>query len=224
MSVIKLLIQLILSIPFIIVFLGALLFIPANSLDWSEGWIFIFQLVAYIGFTYFYFIFKDPETLQKRGCLSSSSSTDVIFLIAFGIDFLILLILPGFDYQYDWSQLPEILKWIGFLGLFLSYVIVFLVMRENSFASKGLMIHKEQEVITSGPYSVVRHPMYVGFIIMSFCIPLALGSLIAILPALLNPIFLARRIRNEEKMLITALSGYLEYMEKVPYRLIPKIW
>ncbi|MFW9993677.1 MAG: methyltransferase family protein [Candidatus Odinarchaeota archaeon] len=211
------------AIPFVAIFIGALLFIPANTFEWLEGWLYVLLLVLYVLAVFIYFMIKDPSTLEKRSKLSGST-TDKIFLTLFGIDFFLLIILPGFDFQYSWSPLPFAVEAIGFLGLVLSYIIIFLVMRENSFASKGLVIHKDQEVISTGPYAVVRHPMYVGFTIMSFSIPLALGSLVSLLPALFAPFFLAFRILSEEEMLKKELPDYTEYMKKVPYRLIPKIW
>ncbi len=223
MSALKLSFQFLFSVPFLVLILGALLFLPANSVSWVEGWVFIVLMIGYVGLTYLYFIIKDPSTLQNRSKLSTSGK-DSFFLALFGIDFFLLLILPGFDYQYQWSQLPDPAKLIGFLGVCFSFIIIFFVMRENSFASKGVKIHEEQEVITTGPYAIVRHPMYVGFTIMSFFIPIALGSFISLLPAIFCPFFLAMRIRSEEELLKSQLAGYREYMEKVPYRLIPKIW
>ncbi|MHA2296107.1 MAG: methyltransferase family protein [Candidatus Hodarchaeales archaeon] len=223
MSTVKLTIQMIFSIPFIVLFIGVLLFIPANTTNWLEGWLFNLSLALYVLVVFVYFMIKDPSTLERRSKLSGST-TDKIFLTFFGIDFLLIIVLPGFDYQFQWSPLPPLIVVLGFLGLILSYIIIFLVMRENSFASKGLTIHEGQEVITTGPYAIVRHPMYVGFTIMAICIPLALGSLVSLFPALLAPFFLAFRIRNEEEMLKKELQGYTEYMKKVRYRLIPKIW
>ncbi|MFX1254887.1 MAG: methyltransferase family protein [Promethearchaeota archaeon] len=244
MSTVKLFISMLFAIPFVALFLGVLIFIPANTIEWLEGWLYIIQIVLYVLIVFIYFMIKDPDTLLRRGKISGSA-TDKIFLTLFGIDFFLLLILPGFDFQYRWSPLQFTIemvsflgfnfqyKWspvvsaievIGFLGLTLSYIIVFLVMRINSFASKGVTIHDEQEVITTGPYAIVRHPMYVGFTLMSLSIPLALGSLISLVPALLVPFFIAFRIRYEEELLKEELKGYKEYMEKVRYRLIPKIW
>lgn len=103
-------------------------------------------------------------------------------------------------------------------------LILFFVMRENSFASKGLRIHEDQKVITTGPYALVRHPMYMGGIIMSIGIPLTLGSLISLIPVLFVLFIYAVRIRKEEQMLLRDLKGYDEYRQKVKYKIIPKIW
>ena len=213
----------ILSIPFVIVFLGVLLFLPAGNLDWINGWMFIASLVIYLLLNFIYFIIKDPSTLEKRSKLSTEKG-DNFSLALIGILFLALLLLPAFDYRFSWSQLPFFLSCIGLALLIVSYLILFFVMRENSFASKGLRIHEDQTVITTGPYKLVRHPLYMGGIIMSISVPLTLGSLTGLIPVLFFPFIYAVRIRKEEQMLLRELKGYDEYRQKVKYRLIPKIW
>jgi protein-S-isoprenylcysteine O-methyltransferase Ste14 len=223
MKRLKLIIAFILSIPFLIVFLGALLFIPAGNFYWINGWMLIASLVTYLLLNFIYFIIKDPSTLEKRSKLSTEKG-DIIHLTLIGILFLTLLLLPTLDFRFNWSQLPFFLSFVGLVGLIISYLILFFVMRENSFASKGLMIHNNQEVITTGPYALVRHPMYIGSIIMSISIPLTLGSLIGLIPAIFVPFIFALRIRHEEEMLLRELKGYDQYQQKVKYRLFPKIW
>ncbi|MFX0084696.1 MAG: methyltransferase family protein [Candidatus Hodarchaeota archaeon] len=223
MSNVIIFIQMILAIPFIFIFAGILLFIPAGVIDWVEGWIFILLLVVYYVTMTIYFIINDPSTLIKRKKLSASKF-DNIFLVIFGILFFPLIVLPGFDYNYQWTQLPGLIKIIGFLGIVFSYLINFWVMKVNSYASKGLIMHKNHLVITIGPYGIVRHPMYVSFILLAFSTPIALGSLISLILAVPIPFLLAFRIHYEEKMLKKELIEYLEYTKEVPYRLIPKIW
>jgi protein-S-isoprenylcysteine O-methyltransferase Ste14 len=223
MKRLKLIIAFILSIPFLIVFLGVLLFLPAGNFYWINGWMLIASLVIYLLFNFIYFFIKDPSTLEKRSKILTEKG-DIIYLTLIGILFLALLLLPTVDFRFNWSQLPFFLSFIGLAGLIISYLILFIVMRENSFASKGLMIHKNQQVITTGPYALIRHPMYLGAIIMSISIPLTLGSLIGLIPATFVPFIFALRIRNEEKMLLRELTGYDEYQQKVKYKLFPKIW
>jgi protein-S-isoprenylcysteine O-methyltransferase Ste14 len=211
------------SIPFVVGFLGVVLFLPAGNYYWINGWIFIGSMVFYILLVFIYFIIKDPETLEKRSKLTTEKG-DPFFFVVIGIIFLVILLLPPLDYRYSWTQLPLFISWIGFTGLILSYFIILLVMRENSFASKGLMIHEGQKVITTGPYSIIRHPMYSSTIIMTICIPLTLGSLVSILPTFFIPFLLANRIKKEEKMLVKKLEGYEDYQNNVKYKLIPKLW
>jgi protein-S-isoprenylcysteine O-methyltransferase Ste14 len=211
------------SIPFLVAFLGALLFLPAGNFYWINGWMLIASLVIYLIFNFIYFIIKDPSTLEKRSKLSTEKG-DIIHIVLIGILFLALLLLPPLDYRLKWSQIPFFLSCIGLAGLLTSYMIIFFVMRENSFASKGLMIHENQEVITTGPYALVRHPMYISAIIMSISIPITLGSLIGLIPSIFVPFIFVVRIRKEEEMLLRGLKGYDEYRQKVKYKLIPKIW
>jgi len=165
MSSAKIVIQVILSILFVLVFVGLLLFIPAGTIEWLEGWIYILLLLIFVVSYYTYFMIKNPSTLEQREKLSSSFE-DKITLIIIGILFVSLLVLPALDFQFQWFQLPTIIKVIGNLGVALSYIIIFLVMKENPFASKGLTIHEDQTVITTGPYAVVRHPIYTSLSII----------------------------------------------------------
>lgn len=223
MNRIKLFISLILSIPFIVLLMGLLLFLPAGNLKWINGWIFIASLVIYMLITFVYFIIKDPATLQKRSKLNTEKA-DIIFFLLISIVFLSLILIPAFDYRYGWSRITFYISLIGICGLIISYLILFLVMRENSFASKGLMIHENHVITDTGPYALVRHPMYLAFIIMSFSIPLTLGSLAGIIPAISVPFITAFRILKEEELLLDKLEGYDNYRKKVKYRLIPMIW
>ena len=223
MSSVKLVLQVVLSIPLVLVFAGLLLFIPAGSIEWLEGWVYLFLLLIFILSYYSYFMIKNPSTLETREKLSSSFA-DRISLLIIGVLFVSMLIIPALDYQFQWSQLPPIIKLIGNLGLLLSYIIIFLVMKENPFASKGLTIHEDQTIISTGPYAVVRHPMYTSLSIMFLSIPLALGSLITLLLGIISIFILITRISNEEKMLLKEFKEYDEYIKKVHYRLIPRIW
>lgn len=211
------------SIVFVVAFLGVLLLLPAGDLNWLNGWMLIASLVFYLLLVFIYFLVKDPATLVKRSKLSTEGG-DFLILGLMGLIFLALHLLPAFDYRFGWSRLPLFVSWIGFAGLIIALLLIFYVMRENSFASKGLLIHEDQKVISTGPYSLVRHPMYSAAIIMSFSIPITLGSLVGIIPAIFIPLILARRIRKEEKMLLQELDGYPEYQQKVKYRLVPKLW
>lgn len=223
MKILKLIITMLFSIPFVIAFLGALLFLPAGDFYWINGWMLIASMVFYLLLEFIYFMIKDPSTLEKRSKLSSDKG-DNLYLTVIGFIFLALLLLPTLDYRFNWSQLPFFVSWIGFTGLIISYLIIFFVMRENSFASKGVMIHEDQKVIDTGPYGLVRHPMYIGALIMSISIPVTLGSLISIIPAIFIPVIFALRIRKEEELLLRELPGYDAYRQKVKYKLIPKVW
>jgi protein-S-isoprenylcysteine O-methyltransferase Ste14 len=138
--------------------------------------------------------------------------------------FIGLFIVPGLDYRFHWSAVPAVVSWVseGFVAL--GFFIVFLVFRENSYTSAIIEVSDEQRVITSGPYSVVRHPMYAGASLLLLFAPLALGSWVALLCPLPLILVVAVRLIEEEKYLMANLSGYEAYRQKVRYRLIPFIW
>jgi protein-S-isoprenylcysteine O-methyltransferase Ste14 len=226
---IKILLLMIFYTPIVLIIFGALILVPANDFAWLEGWMFIILFVTYIMLYMLYSLIKDPELLMKRGKYTTDDPEttfipDKLFFIlslpVFGFTF----IFPGFDYALNLSQLPWFIKLIGFIGIIIGFIGMTYVNMINRYASKGLVIHKDHELITTGPYQYVRHPMYAIIIIFCSCIPLGLGSFIAFIVSLLFPLLLVYRIRIEEKMLMDHLIGYKEYMEQVPYRLIPKLY
>ncbi|MHA2295900.1 MAG: methyltransferase family protein [Candidatus Hodarchaeales archaeon] len=149
---------------------------------------------------------------------------DKTFMVLAVVVFGFILIFPGIEHSLELSLIPPLIEIVGFIGLIISLAFITFVNKVNRYASKGLVIHKDHELITSGPYRYVRHPMYVGFILFFVSIPVALGSFIAFAVSLLLPFLFIYRIRIEEKMLVNHLAGYKDYMEQVKYRLIPKIY
>jgi len=138
--------------------------------------------------------------------------------------YFLIYIIPGFDYRFHWSTVPFIVVIIADILVFLGYMIIFFVFRENTYASRIVTVEEDQNVISSGPYALVRHPMYVGVMLMFVFSPLALGSFWALIPALIIPVVLVLRIHDEENLLKEDLPGYQEYMQKVKYRLLPGVW
>lgn len=222
-----------------------LLFWPAGTLFWFEGWAYL--ILFFITFSIMMVTLnnKNPEILinrmkmkkqviqkkkdkgvEEKDEVSKASGTDKIIFPLFSIFFLAVFVVPAFDRRYSWS-IPNIwIEIIGFILLPVSLYIIYRVMLENAFASKVLDIREDsgQKVIDTGPYAIVRHPMYSGFALMMFAVVIALGSWYALIPAILAIIFLTIRIKFEEKMLIKGLVGYKEYKEKVKYKIIPKIY
>ena len=138
--------------------------------------------------------------------------------------FLLAFILPGLDWRWGWSAVPTWLVIVADMLVLAGYGIFLLVLRENRYASRTVQVEQGQRVISSGPYAIVRHPMYIGSMLMYLASPLALGSYWAMLPALLIIPILVARIINEEKVLLRELPGYEEYTRKTVYRLVPGIW
>jgi len=204
-----------------------LLILLSGNFLWIEMWIWILIFTIFMTYTLFYLRKHNPKLLESRTSLKGASSTDKIIIPLLGIVCIGYFIVVNLDGgRFHWSSVPVLAKILGFIGVAFGLIIMFLVMKENAYASKVLRIDKEggQKVITTGPYAVVRHPMYTGYIIMFFGLTLALGSLYGLIPAVGVAILMMVRIPYEEKLLREGLEGYTEYTEKVKYRLIPKIW
>jgi protein-S-isoprenylcysteine O-methyltransferase Ste14 len=212
-------------IPFLALIFGVLILIPANDLNWMEGLLFIFVFSALLFLYYLYFLITDPQTILNRS-KQTSETKNILFSILVLILFLLVMIIPGLERQFNdgFSVLPFTIEIFGFIGIIVGFFIVFLANRENTYASKGLRIHEGHQVINTGPYALIRHPMYAGFFIMFLGIPISLGSVISILPAILMIIAVLIRIRWEEDLLLKELDGYLEYAKQVKYKIIPRIY
>ncbi len=210
-------------IPVIImIVLGLVLFLPAGSLRYWQAWIFWFGISALTLFITAYFLKKSPDLLARRMKIKDQENTRTppAFLKLFLLGYLI----PGLDFRFHWSAVPVWLVIASNALVFLGYIFIILVFKENSYASTVIQVEQEQQVITTGPYAIVRHPMYLGMLIMSLFTPLALGSYWAIIPFLLIVPWTVIRIKIEEEALLRDLPGYKDYCIKTRYRLIPSIW
>ncbi len=206
------------------VVLGAILFLPAGTLRWWEAWLFLATLFIPMAFAAGYLIAHDPALVERRLTLREERSRQKTIVALSGVLWLVAFLVPGFDHRFGWSSVPA---WVAVLadGLVLAgYLIFFLTVRENSFAARTIRVEEGQSVISTGPYAVVRHPMYSGIGLMMVFAPLALGSWWSMIPGLAAPAFLVFRILDEEKALAAALPGYTEYTRRVRWRLIPGVW
>ncbi len=204
--------------------IGAALFIPAGTLNYWQAWAYLATLIVPMAIVVTYFWRKDPEFLERRLRLRERE-VRIGFLTKLGYAvFLIGFLIPGLDQRFGWSHLPPAVSVAADVVVFFSYLCIFLVFRENSFASRTIQVEKGQKVISTGPYSVVRHPMYIASLVMYIATPLALGSLVAIPPFLLLIPIIVRRLLGEEELLRRELPGYKEYCGKVRFRLVPYIW
>lgn len=204
--------------------LPALFFLPAGTLAFWEAWVFLAVLFLPMLLAFNYLLKNDPELLERRMRMRERVMVQK-WVIALSILYLVpTFLLPGFDRRYEWSQVPVMLVVLADILVLLGYGLFFLVLKENSYASRIIEVEQEQKVISSGPYAFIRHPMYLGVMIMYLMYPLALGSYWTVIPSLLIIPLLVIRVLNEEEVLARELKGYQEYMQKVKYRLIPGIW
>jgi protein-S-isoprenylcysteine O-methyltransferase Ste14 len=215
---------LVLSILFTALIQLAPLLYTAGTLYWPEAYVSVGMITAYALVSSIYLGKKHPEMFERRKKLKFEKGWDVVFAILTVILFSILYLLPGYDFHYGWSAVPFELKALGFLGLAFSLVAIFFVMRENAYLFTTIRLVEKQKVVSTGPYAVVRHPMYASFLVMVFSLPLALGSYYALIPGAIMALALVWRTLMEEKALREGLKGYKEYMKKTKYRLIPHIW
>lgn len=220
----KLLIQGIAKFLAGVVLLGVLLFLPAGTLAWPQGWrlmgiLFIPMLLAGI-----VMIRKNPELLWKRlnAKEKQAEQQDVLKLSA--LMFLAAFILAGLNFRFRWIVLPDWISWTAAVIFLISYGLYAEVMRENAYLSRTIEVQENQKVVDTGLYGIVRHPMYMSTLFLFLAMPLVLGSVISFLIMLLYIPIIAKRIRNEEQVLEEDLEGYAEYKQKVKYKVIPFIW
>lgn len=207
--------------------LAILLFTAAGTLSWAAAWLYTGLYWITLLTVGIWVARRDPELINERGRKSDQTKPfdKVIGILYFPLPF-IMPIVAGLDYRYDWSQMAAYWQVIGFIGLIPGLLLPFWAMSANKFLVTTVRIQKEREhqVADTGPYKFVRHPMYVGTILLSLCGPLALGSWWAlILGGLTAALFIIRTIL-EDKILQAELPGYEEYAQRVRYRLVPGLW
>ncbi len=200
------------------------LFVPAGSLQYWQAWVYLGVLFIPVVFVVNYFIRKDPGLLERRMKGREKYGPQKWIQAITGVVFFVGFLVPGLDYRFGWSVVPVPLVLAADGIVALGYFLVFLVFRENSYTSRIIDVERGQQVVSTGPYAVIRHPMYLGVTLMFMATPLALGSWWAVPVFLLLPAFLVFRIRNEEEVLARDLPGYADYCRNVKYRLIPGIW
>lgn len=210
-----------------VIILGLLLFLPAWTLHYWQAWIFILVFMTTVSVIGIYLSINDPALLERRkkvGPAAEQHLAQRIIMSVAIISILGLLVFCALDHRYGWSPVPAGVSWAGDLLAALGLLISLYVFRENSFGGSTVQTFEAQKVSTTGPYAVVRHPMYLGVLVMMTGVPLALGSwwglaiLAVVLPGLIW------RILDEEELLKKELPGYREYVQKVRYRLVPYLW
>ena len=201
-----------------------LLFVPAWSINYWNGWLFMFLLFVPMFFAGIYLFFKNPRLLRKRLSVREEEKEQQDVIKYSGIMFILGFISAGLSFRLNYLVLPKIIVLIGSLLFLISYLFYAEVLKENSYLSRIIKVEEDQEIVDTGLYGFVRHPMYAVTLVLFLSIPLILGSLISFIIFLMYPFIIVKRIKNEEKVLERDLKGYKEYKKKVKYRLIPYIW
>ena len=204
--------------------IGLLLFLPAGTWNYPGAWRFIGLLFVPMLILGVVLLCKAPELLEKRLKVKEEQSEQKQVILFSGLILVSGFVLAGLDFRFGWTQLPTWGVVLASVLFLFSYALYAQVLRENEYLSRIVEIQEDQKVIDTGLYGIVRHPMYSAVTIMFLSIPLVLGSVAAVLPFLLIPAVLIKRIRNEEDVLEKGLDGYVAYKNKVKYRMIPYIW
>jgi len=207
-----------------ILLIGLLIFIPASTINYWNGWLFMFLLFIPMFISGIVMMIKAPNLLKSRLNAKEKESEQKEVIILSGLMFLSGFIIAGLNYRFSWIKLPSSIVVISSIIFLLSYILYAEVLRENLFLSRTIEVQKEQKVIETGLYGIVRHPMYTATIFLFLSIPLILGSIISFIIFLAYPFIIAKRIKNEEKVLEKELKGYNSYKKKVKYKMIPFIW
>jgi len=201
-----------------------LIFIPAGTFDYWNGWLFMFILFVPMFIGGVILMVKNPQLLKKRLGAKENEDEQKIVILLSGIMFLTGFILCGLNYRFGWLVLPEWVVIVATVLFVMAYALYAEVLRENTYLSRTVEVQEGQKVVDTGLYGIVRHPMYSVTILLFLSMPLVLGSLIFFIIFLVYPVILAKRIKNEEEVLENNLDGYKEYKIKVKYRLVPFVW
>jgi protein-S-isoprenylcysteine O-methyltransferase Ste14 len=207
--------------------MGALLFLPAGTLNYWEAWVFVAVFFACSAGIGIWLMIRDPKLLERRMKVGPAAEKDpaqkIIVLFAL-LSFAGQMVFSAFDHRFGWSDVPPPVAILGNILIALSYLVFYFVFKENTYGAATIQVEENQRVISTGPYALVRHPMYAGALILILGIPLALGSwwsLLMFIPGVAGIIW---RLLEEEKFLSRNLVGYTEYKDRVRYRLVPFVW
>jgi protein-S-isoprenylcysteine O-methyltransferase Ste14 len=207
--------------------LGLTIFLPAWTLDYWQAWIVVAVFFTCTLAVTVYLMKNDPKLLERRvsaGVGAEQERSQNVIQAFAAAAFIALFVVSALDHRFGWSTVPPYLVALGDILIVLGFYLVFLVFKENSFASGTIEVGADQCVISTGPYALVRHPMYIGALVMLVGVPLALGSLWGLVAIIPMTLVLIARLLDEEKFLTRNLAGYSEYQNKVRCRLLPLIW
>lgn len=221
---IKLFIQAITKFLLGAVLVGALIFLPAGTFSYFNGWLLMGILFVPMFIAGIVMMFKNPRLLKSRLDAKEKDKEQNLVVKLSGLMFLAGFVVAGLDFRFGWCTLPRTAVIIGAVLFLASYVLYAEVLRENTYLSRTIKVQEDQKVIDTGLYGIVRHPMYSATLLLFLSIPIVLGSVFSFIIFLAYPFIIAKRIKNEEAFLEKELAGYAEYKAKVKYRLIPFVW
>lgn len=207
-----------------VLLVGVLLFLPAGTLNWFGGWLFMAILFIPMFCAGIVMMFKNPALLASRLDAKEKRGKQSAVVKLSGLMFLCGFIVAGLGVRFDWFVLPMPVCIGGAVAFIVAYILYAEVLRENTYLSRTIEVQEGQKVIDTGLYGIVRHPMYSVTLLLFLSMPLVLGSVWSFLIFLAYPFIIAARLKDEEKFLEEELEGYREYKEKVKYRLIPFVW
>lgn len=207
-----------------LILVGILIFLPAGTLEYAKGWLFMGLLFAPMLIAGFVMLFKSPDLLAKRLDAKEKQAAQKGVLALSGLMFFVGFVVAGLDFRFGWSKMPVAVTAIASVLFLLAYAVYAEVLRENAYLSRTVKVEQGQQVVDTGLYGIVRHPMYMATILLFLMIPVVLGSWYALIVFAVYPALIVVRLKDEEALLTRELSGYAEYKKKVRYRLIPHIW
>lgn len=203
---------------------GLLIFLPAGTLRYTYGWLFMGLLFIPMLIAGFVMLYKSPAFLKKRLDAKEKQSAQKGVLAVAGLMFIAGFVVAGLDFRFGWSQMPDWVAIAASVLFLLAYALYAEVMRENAYLSRAVKVEEGQTVVDTGLYGIVRHPMYAVTILLFLMIPLVLGSWYALMVFAFYPAIIIVRLKDEEDLLTRELPGYPEYKQKVKYRIIPFVW
>ena len=207
-----------------VVLIGLLLFLPAGTLNWKNGWIFMIILFVPMLIAGIIMYLKAPDLLASRLNAKEKQGEQKDVVSYSGLMFLAAFIIAGLNYRFKWIMMPESVVYLGVIIFLCSYALFGEVLRENRYLSRTIEVKEDQRVVDTGLYGLVRHPMYFATVFLFLSMPLVLNSLLSFIIMLAYIPIIVKRIRNEEEVLEKELKGYREYKKKVRFRLIPFVW
>jgi protein-S-isoprenylcysteine O-methyltransferase Ste14 len=216
--------KIILRFSFFIILMGLLILLPAGTFNYWQVYLYLAVIVFPMMFVLSFFLKNDPRFIERRIRTKEKEKQQKFIQITFSFFFFSGYIVSGLDKRFGWSDIPSDIVILADIVILLGYLMVYFVFKQNRYASRVVEVEQDQKVVSTGLYALVRHPMYLGVLIMYIPTPIALGSYWGLIPIATIPLALVLRILNEEKVLHKELPGYNEYCQRTRYRLIPFIW